>query len=234
MISLTPVRLKSVAVIGVHCDDIAIGVGATLMEIVRDNPDVVVHALVLSGGGTEREVEEKNAFAMMCPSTDVRLTVADLPHGRLPDHWGTVKQHIAGFRRECQPDMVFGPQRHDYHHDHRLVAELIPETTSVEAGKPFEVAQNHRTPKNIWNLLQRSLHRSLNFMRGELIEGSLSEVFNFDHSVALFRLRIDRHVLLQVPLEPTPVIQRLANRNAVQPGLQRTPAPKRANPFERL
>ena len=126
MISLTPLSLKSVAVIGAHCDDIAIGAGATLMEIVRDNPDVVVHALVLSGGDTEREVEEKNAFATMCPSTDVRLTVADLPHGRLPDHWGTVKQHIAGFRRECQPDMVFGPQRHDYHQDHRLVAELIP------------------------------------------------------------------------------------------------------------
>lgn len=126
MIALTPVSLTSVAVIGAHCDDIAIGAGATLMEIVRDNPDVVVHALVLSGGGTEREVEEKNAFAAICPSSDVRLTVADLPHGRLPDHWGTVQQHIAAFRRDCQPDMVFAPQRLDYHQDHRLVAELVP------------------------------------------------------------------------------------------------------------
>jgi len=126
MIALKPVSLNSVAVIGAHCDDIAIGVGATLMQIRHDNPDVVVHALVLSGGGTEREVEEKHALAAICPSTDVRLTVADLPHGRLPDHWGTVKQHIADFRRDCQPDMVFGPQRHDYHHDHHLVAELIP------------------------------------------------------------------------------------------------------------
>jgi LmbE family N-acetylglucosaminyl deacetylase len=126
MIALTPVSLNSVAVIGAHCDDIAIGAGATLMEIERDNPGVVVHALVLSGGGTEREVEEKNAFAALCPSTDVRLTVADLPHGRLPDHWGTVKQRIAEFRRDCQPDMVLGPQRDDHHQDHRLVAELIP------------------------------------------------------------------------------------------------------------
>jgi LmbE family N-acetylglucosaminyl deacetylase len=126
MIALTPVSLNAIAVIGAHCDDIAIGAGATLMEIVRDNPGVVVHALVLSGGGTEREVEEKNAFAALCPSTDVRLTVADLPRGRLPEHWGTVKQRIAEFRHDCQPDMVFGPQRHDYHQDHRVVAELIP------------------------------------------------------------------------------------------------------------
>jgi LmbE family N-acetylglucosaminyl deacetylase len=126
MIALTPVSLNSVAVIGAHCDDIAIGAGATLMEIVRDNPDVIVHALVLSGGGTERDIEEKNAFAALCPATDVRLTVADLPHGQLPDHWGAVKRHIAEFRRSCQPDMVFAPRRDDYHQDHRLVAELIP------------------------------------------------------------------------------------------------------------
>ena len=125
MISLTPMTLNSVAVIGARCDDIAVGVGATLMEIARDNPDVVVHALVLTGGGTEREIEEKNAFAAICPATEVRLTVADLPSGELYDHRASVKRYIAEFRRECQPDMVFGPQRHDHHQDHHLVAELI-------------------------------------------------------------------------------------------------------------
>ncbi len=126
MMALTPVSLNSVAVIGAHCDDIAIGVGATLIEIARENPDLVVHALVLTGGGTDREVEEKNAFAAICPSVDVRLTVVDLPDGRLPDHWGKVKQQLAEFRRDCEPDMVFGPQRSEYHQDRRLVAELIP------------------------------------------------------------------------------------------------------------
>src|ERR1700733_1032160 len=126
MMALTPVSLNSVAVIGAHCDDIAIGAGATLIEILRDNRDLVIHALVLTGGGTDREVEEKNAFAALCPSADVRLTVADLPNGHLPDHWGAVKQQLAEFRRECEPDMVLGPQRGDYDQDHRLLAELIP------------------------------------------------------------------------------------------------------------
>ena len=139
MITLTPVSLNSVAVIGAHCDDIAIGVGATLMEIVRGNPGVIVHALVLTGGGTEREVEEKNAFAALCPSTDVRLTVGDLPHGQLPEDWRTVKKRIAEFRRECEPDMVFGPQRHDYHQDHRLVAELIPTEFSDQLVLGYEI-----------------------------------------------------------------------------------------------
>jgi hypothetical protein len=63
------------------------------MEIVRDNPDLVIHARVLTRGGTDREIEEKN---------------------------------LAKFHRDCEPDMVMGPQRADCHQDRRVVAESIP------------------------------------------------------------------------------------------------------------
>jgi LmbE family N-acetylglucosaminyl deacetylase len=126
MIGLSSNPLASVAVIGAHCDDIAIGAGATLMEITRRHPDVVVHALVLTGGGTEREIEEKQAFAAICGDAQVHLQVADLPDGRLPGHFGRVKQRVGEFRRDCDPDVVFGPNRADCHQDHRVVAEVIP------------------------------------------------------------------------------------------------------------
>jgi len=126
VISLSEHAITNVALIGAHCDDIAIGAGATLLKLTRENPDVVVHALVLTGAGCEREVEEKNAFASMCGTAEVRLTVADLPDGRLPQHWGEVKARLADFRANCEPDLVFGPQRADSHQDHRLLAELIP------------------------------------------------------------------------------------------------------------
>ncbi len=126
MLALTPVDLNSVAVIGASCGDIAVGVGATLMEIASDKPDLVVHALVLTGGGTEREVEEKNAFITLCPSVEVRLTVADLPGGELRDNRRHVKQLLSEFRRDCGPDMVFGPHSSDRDDDHRFLAELIP------------------------------------------------------------------------------------------------------------
>jgi LmbE family N-acetylglucosaminyl deacetylase len=91
VIGLSSRPITTIAVIGAHCDDIAIGAGATLMEITRRRPNVVVHALVLTGGGTVREVEEKNAFAEFCGDAQVRLTVADLPDGRLPAHWDESK-----------------------------------------------------------------------------------------------------------------------------------------------
>jgi len=126
MITLSPGPVSSVALVGAHCDDIAIGLGATLVGLTAEHPGVVVNALVLTGAGTEREIEEKNAFAAMCGSAEVRLTVADLPDGRLPRHWAEVKARIADFSRTCDPDLVFGPQRGDRYQDHHLVAELIP------------------------------------------------------------------------------------------------------------
>ncbi|OBI80221.1 PIG-L deacetylase family protein [Mycobacterium asiaticum] len=118
--------IQSVAVIGAHCDDILIGAAATLAQIAGERPEVVIYALVLTGAGTEREIEEKGAFAAFFPQADVRLTVADLPDGRLPEHWGAVKRQLAEFRRGCEPDLVIGPQRDDYHQDHRLLGKLIP------------------------------------------------------------------------------------------------------------
>ncbi len=96
------------------------------MEIVRDNPDLVIHARVLTRGGTGREIEENNSFAALCPAADVRSTDADLPDGRLADHRGAVKQQPAKFHRDCEPNMVMGPQRADCHQDRRFVAESIP------------------------------------------------------------------------------------------------------------
>lgn len=126
MIGLSGGRIANVALIGAHCDDIAIGAGATLMQLTRRHPDIVVHALVLSGAGTEREVEEKNAIAALCGAAEVRLTVEDLPDGRLPENWGALKRRMAEFRRSCEPDIVFAPQRADSHQDHRALAELTP------------------------------------------------------------------------------------------------------------
>lgn len=126
MMALTPFSLRSVAVIGSRCDDVATGAGATLIEIARHTSDLVVHALVLTGGGTEREVEEKNAFAALCPAADVRLTVADLPGGELTGHRKRVQKLLDDFRQDCQPDLVFGPHSGDHDRDRRVLAELIP------------------------------------------------------------------------------------------------------------
>ncbi len=126
MIQLFAGPLDEIAVVGAHCDDIAIGMGGTLLTLASSVPRLRVKGLVLSGGGSEREAEEAEALAAFCPGADVDLTVLDVADGRAPAHWERIKNHLSEFRRSWTPQVVFGPHRGDAHQDHRLLAELLP------------------------------------------------------------------------------------------------------------
>src|SRR6185312_15920228 len=94
MIRLTAARLGRIVALGAHCDDIAIGAGGTLLTLCAGRPGLQIDALVLSGGGTEREDEEHAALTAFCPGADLRLTVLKLPDGRLPAHWEQAKEAL--------------------------------------------------------------------------------------------------------------------------------------------
>jgi len=126
MIRLATGALGEVAVVGAHCDDIAIGVGGTLLTLAAAEPGIRMRALVLSGQGTEREAEELAALSAFCPGADLEVTVYDIPDGRAPAHWERIKDLLKEFCRSTDPAVVFGPQRGDAHQDHRLLAELLP------------------------------------------------------------------------------------------------------------
>ncbi|MFJ7417176.1 PIG-L deacetylase family protein [Streptomyces uncialis] len=125
MIRLGAGRLDRVVAVGAHCDDIAIGAGGTLLTMCLARPDLRVDALVLSGGGGEREREERAALAAFCPGADLRLTVLKLPDGRLPTHWDEAKTAVEELRERTEPDLVLAPRPEDAHQDHRVLAKLM-------------------------------------------------------------------------------------------------------------
>ncbi|GHF81151.1 PIG-L deacetylase family protein [Streptomyces filamentosus] len=126
MIGLGARRLERVVAVGAHCDDIAIGAGGTLLTLCHKRPGIRVDALVLSGGGSEREDEERAALAAFCPGADLRLTVLKLPDGRLPAHWEEAKAAVEELRAGTEPDLVLAPRTDDAHQDHRGLARLVP------------------------------------------------------------------------------------------------------------
>ncbi|HEU0086630.1 MAG TPA: PIG-L family deacetylase [Pseudonocardiaceae bacterium] len=126
MRALLPDRLANLLVLGAHCDDAAIGAGGTLLTLCHANPGLRVTALVLVGGGTARESEERTALPAFCPKAELELTILDLPDGRVPAHWGRAKQALEDLRRRIEPDLVLAPSMHDAHQDHRELARLVP------------------------------------------------------------------------------------------------------------
>jgi LmbE family N-acetylglucosaminyl deacetylase len=126
MMTVGAFRPRAVAALGAHCDDIAIGAGATLLLMCEANPRLRVDVLVLSGGGSDREHEERSALAAFCPGADLQITVLSLQDGRLPAQWGQAKAALEEFRTQTNPDVLIAPSRFDAHQDHRGLAKLVP------------------------------------------------------------------------------------------------------------
>ncbi|KAA9150521.1 PIG-L family deacetylase [Amycolatopsis acidicola] len=126
MLSLQIPGIRQVALLGAHCDDLAIGAGGSLLTLCAARPGLSVHALVLSGGGTVREEEERAALADFCAPANLEITVLGLPDGRMPAHWDAVKDAVIALRGRLDADLVLAPHRRDLHQDHRLLAEIVP------------------------------------------------------------------------------------------------------------
>ncbi|WP_405496459.1 PIG-L deacetylase family protein [Nocardia sp. NBC_00511] len=124
MIGLHTGAVTEIALLAAHCDDLAIGLGGTLLTLSESIPGLRIRALVLAGAGTEREAEERFALESFCPGADLDLRILDVPDGYAPAHWERVKNAVGTLRRGSAAQLVFAPQRGDAHQDHRLLAEL--------------------------------------------------------------------------------------------------------------
>jgi LmbE family N-acetylglucosaminyl deacetylase len=76
---------------------------------------------VLTGSDVRRR-EAEAALPDFFPGA--RLSVVDLPDGRLPAHWAEVKGALEEFAATCDPAVIFAPRPDDAHQDHRLLGRL--------------------------------------------------------------------------------------------------------------
>jgi LmbE family N-acetylglucosaminyl deacetylase len=113
----------SVLALGAHPDDIEIGAGGLLLRLA----EVTLRTrYVVLTGTAERHQEARTAARAFMPGADLAVELHDLPEGRLPAAWGSVKEILEDVARTCAPDVVLAPSPGDAHQDHRVIGELVP------------------------------------------------------------------------------------------------------------
>ena len=134
-------RPLRVLAVGAHPDDVEIGAGGTLLELVASVPDVAVDVVVLTGT-PERAQEARASAAAFLAGADSTVVVHDLPDGRLPVVWSQAKDLLeAAAATTPLPDLILGPSRDESHQDHRTVAELLPTVFRGVLILGYEVAK---------------------------------------------------------------------------------------------
>jgi len=83
----------SVLAIGAHPDDIEIGAGGLLLRLAERG--LRARYVVLTGT-EERRPEARDAARSFMPGADLTVEFFDLPEGRLPGSWSSVKEILEG------------------------------------------------------------------------------------------------------------------------------------------
>ena len=132
-------RPLRVLLIGCHSDDIEIGCGGFVLDLVRARPDTIVSWVVLSALGSREDEAKASAtdfLGGLQGSPDVRLgTFRD---GFMPHDATGVKGFFEGLK-EIEPDLVLTHQRGDLHQDHRFACELTWNTFRDHIVLEYEV-----------------------------------------------------------------------------------------------
>jgi LmbE family N-acetylglucosaminyl deacetylase len=126
----------SVLAIGAHPDDIEIGAGGLLLELAQR--PLLVRYVVLTGTA-ERQQEARTAAQAFMPGADLTVELHDLPEGRFPAEWNSVKEVLESVAQTCSPDLIIAPSSEDAHQDHRVIGELVPTVFRDQLYLAYEI-----------------------------------------------------------------------------------------------
>ena len=135
--SATPV--KRVLCFGAHCDDIEIGLGATLRKLSRTVQGIDLRICVFSGDA-QREAETREALSRMLGDSSSRslIDVERFRNGHFPYCATEIKAHMETYKT-FQPDVIFTHYRRDHHQDHKTISDLTANTFRNHLVLEYEI-----------------------------------------------------------------------------------------------
>jgi LmbE family N-acetylglucosaminyl deacetylase len=124
MISCNLTRVKRVLCLGAHSDDIEIGCGGTVLQLIHQSKSLEFYWLVLCANPERTMEARRSANALLARARKKTIVVKSFRDGFLPYLGPPVKECFEELKKVFTPDLIFTHCRHDLHQDHRLVCEL--------------------------------------------------------------------------------------------------------------
>lgn len=116
--------VNSVLCLGAHADDIEIGCGGSLLQMIDANPHLHVHWYVFSGDSKRKQEAISSAERFVSGAQKTTITTFDFRDSFFPDQWSQIKTCFADIANKIKPDLIFTHRHNDRHQDHRVMSEL--------------------------------------------------------------------------------------------------------------
>ncbi|MEL6771748.1 MAG: PIG-L deacetylase family protein [Bacteroidota bacterium] len=125
--------------LGAHSDDIEIGCGGTVLQLLAAHPGSTVDYVCLSSN-PEREAEARAAAEdLLSSAAAATLRFGGFRDGFFPFEGAQIKDYFESTLKALRPDIVFTHARADRHQDHRLVSDLTWNTFRDHLVLEYEI-----------------------------------------------------------------------------------------------
>lgn len=150
--------------IGAHSDDIEIGAGGTLTQLLRGRQDLAVTWVVCSATGIREQEARASAQTLLANSRSSRVVIETFRNGYFPYVGAEIKEFFEKLKDLPQPDLILTHYQHDLHQDHRVVSELTRNTFRDQCILEYEIPKydgDLRTPNAYFTLASDDLAKKI-------------------------------------------------------------------------
>jgi LmbE family N-acetylglucosaminyl deacetylase len=110
--------------IGAHADDIEIGCGGLVLQLIGEATPVDAYWAVFSGTRARHQEARRSAALFLKGARRSTVSTMAFRDGFFPYEGARIKDRFEKIRREFDPDLVLTHNRDDRHQDHRVLSEL--------------------------------------------------------------------------------------------------------------
>jgi LmbE family N-acetylglucosaminyl deacetylase len=125
--------------LGAHSDDIEIGCGGFILQLIGRHRSVDVDWVVLSADGRRAAEARRSAALFLRGARRQRVVLKAFRDGFFPYQGAEIKGVFEELKTGEAPDVVLTHYRHDRHQDHRVVSDLTWNTFRDHLVLEYEI-----------------------------------------------------------------------------------------------
>jgi LmbE family N-acetylglucosaminyl deacetylase len=125
--------------LGAHSDDIEIGCGGTILQLLSARRNLRVMWVIFSSPGEREREARAGASLFLQGAKEQKVVVKDFRDGFFPYQGADIKEFFEELKKDVDPDLIFTHYRDDRHQDHRTISDLTWNTWRRHLILEYEV-----------------------------------------------------------------------------------------------
>lgn len=178
--------------LGAHCDDIEIGCGGTVLQLLSVRTNLLVVWVVFSSAGEREREARASASLFLQQAKEQKVIVTKFRDGFFPYQGANIKEFFEELKKDVDPDLIFTHYREDRHQDHRTISDLTWNTWRRHLILEYEIPKydgDLGTPNFFVPLKKDVCARKITYIRDVFQTESNKAWMTEDTFQAILRLR---------------------------------------------